>query len=58
MRAVVSRRPRVHEECDKLLGLSGILALRSLHERGCGEEDVHIERSAQDPIQGNPEGSG
>lgn len=58
MRVAVSRGPGVHQECDQLLGFPSVLALRSLHERACGEEDLHVEGSAQNPIQGHPESSG
>lgn len=58
MCVVIPRGPTVHEERNQLFGFPGILTLRSLHKGACGEEDVHAERSTQDPIQGDPEGPG
>lgn len=58
MHVITSCGARVYEKCGQLFGLPGILALRSLYERTCREEDVHAERSAQDPVQGDAEGSG
>lgn len=53
---VIPRGSRVHQERDQLFGVPGILTLPSLYEGTRGKEDVHVERSAQDPVQGDTEG--
>lgn len=56
MRVVPSLRARLREECGQLFGFPGILTLCSLYEGTRREEELYVERSAQGPVQGDPEG--
>jgi len=53
MRVAASHGAKVRGERGQLFGFPDILALCPLHERTRREDDVHVEGSAQDPVQGD-----